>query len=101
MHSPTGTVSSRGIFALPLISHSSDHRKMGPVIRLDVDGEAFEVATRPGHPGQYDYTWIMGRDPGYGFTSARSDGEPPTTAEHVEAIRGFLAQIDPETGHIE
>ncbi|WP_327003060.1 hypothetical protein OHA72_49600 [Dactylosporangium sp. NBC_01737] len=73
---------------------------MTPVMRLEVDGEVFDVTARPGRPGQHDYTWISGRDPGYGFSSARSDRQPPTTAEHVAAIRNFLAQIDPETGHI-
>jgi hypothetical protein len=71
-----------------------------PALRLEVDGEVFTMVARPGHPGQYDYTWLSGRDPDYGFTSVRSDGEP-STAEHIEAIRGFLAQIDPETGYID
>ncbi|MET7423724.1 hypothetical protein [Dactylosporangium sp. NPDC005555] len=69
-------------------------------MRLEVDGQVFSVAGRPERPGQYDYTWVSGRNPGYGFSSARSDAAPPTTAEHVAAIRGFLAQIDPETGYI-
>jgi hypothetical protein len=73
---------------------------MESAIRLEVDGQVFDISPRSGRPGQYDYTWISGRDPRYGFTSARSDGEPSTTAEHVEAIRGFLAQVDPETGYI-
>jgi hypothetical protein len=55
---------------------------------------------RPGRPGHYDYIWLSGPDPDYGFTSVRSDGGP-STAEHVKAVRGFLAQIDPETGCID
>jgi hypothetical protein len=73
---------------------------MERVIRLDVDGEVFTVAARPGRPGQYDYTWISGQDSEYGFTSARSDGQPSTLADHEDAIRSFLAHVDPETGYI-
>jgi hypothetical protein len=69
--------------------------------RIEVDGEVFEVTERDGRPGQYDYTWVSGRDPQYGFSSARSDGSPATTAEHVESIRTFLTQVDPETGYLE
>jgi hypothetical protein len=74
---------------------------METAIHLEVDGEVFTVAARTGRPGQYDYTWISGRDPEYGFTSARSDGQPSTKAEHMAAIRSFLAQIDPETGYLD
>ncbi len=33
--------------------------------------------------------------------SRRSDHARSTTAEHVEAIRSFLAMVDPVTGYIE
>ena len=66
--------------------------------RIEVDGEVFEVAPRRDRPGQHDYTWISGPNPGYGFSS--SGGLVPTMADHEEAIRTFLAQIDPETGYI-
>ena len=69
--------------------------------RLEVDGEAFDVTARRDHPGQYDYTWTSGPNPGYGFSSASSDGRAATTADHEEAIRNFLAQVDPDTGYIE
>ena len=68
--------------------------------RFEIDGEVFEVAARPGHPGVYDYNWTSGPNRQYGFTSARSDRSSSTTAEHEEAIRGFLAEIDPETGYL-
>ncbi|MCY1143097.1 hypothetical protein OWR29_34310 [Actinoplanes sp. Pm04-4] len=68
--------------------------------RLEVDGEVFEVEAQPGRSGVHDYKWVSGRDPDYGFTSARSDGSTPTTAEHVEAVRDFLAEIDPDTGYM-
>lgn len=63
------------------------------------DGAVFDIVPRPDHPGTYDYTWVSGPNPGYGFSSASSDRSP--AADHERAIRDFLAQIDPETGHIE
>ena len=70
-------------------------------MRVEVDGEVFDiVAAGPDNPGAYHYTWVSGRDPEYGFTSAWSDRRTPTTAEHHESIRDFLAQIDPATGYL-
>ena len=69
--------------------------------RMTVDGQRFEVVTRRDRPGQHDVTWISGPDPGYGFTSATSDGRPLSVAELEQGIRNFLAQVDPETGHLE
>ena len=69
--------------------------------RVAVDGEVFDVVGRPDHPGQYDYAWTSGPNPGYGFSSASSDGRLSTMADHEEAIRNFLSQVDPETGFIE
>jgi len=64
---------------------------------LDVDGEMF--ALRPDGSGGTCYTWLSGPDPGYGF------GAGPTANlsldEHRENIRGFLAMVDPGTGHVE
>lgn len=63
---------------------------------LDVDGEIF--AFRPDDYGGTGYTWLSGPNPGYGF------GESPTPnrseEEHREAIRDFLAEIDPDTGYL-
>jgi hypothetical protein len=64
-------------------------------IRVEVDGEVFDVAARRDHPGQYDYEWTSGRNSGYGFFSTSSDGRPSTMADHEEAIRNFLSQVDP------
>jgi hypothetical protein len=72
-----------------------------PSVRLVVDGEQFDVREEPGRPGQYHFSWASGPNSDYGFTSARSDGRPESTAELREAIRDFLAQVDPETGFIE
>ncbi|GAA1840865.1 hypothetical protein [Asanoa iriomotensis] len=73
---------------------------MQPSVRVEVDGEVFDVVARRDHPGQYDYTWISGPNPGYGFSSASSDGRSSTEADHRAAIHAFLAQVDPETGLI-
>jgi hypothetical protein len=75
--------------------------EMHRAIRVEVDGEAFDVVGRWDRPGQYDYTWVSGPNRGYGFSSASSDGSPLTMAGHEEAIRDFLAQVDPDTGYIE
>ena len=69
--------------------------------RLEVDGEVFHVTADPDQPGAHHYTWETGPNPGYGFSEFRSDHGENTTAEHQEAIRDFLAQIDPETGYID
>jgi pimeloyl-ACP methyl ester carboxylesterase len=73
---------------------------MQPSARLEVDGQVFDVAARHDRPGQYDYAWISGQNPGYGFSSGRSDGGPSTMVDHEAAIRTFLSQLDPETGYI-
>jgi hypothetical protein len=69
----------------------------GPVLhRLDVDGELFAV--REGGDGGTAYDWLTGPNDGYGFGSSGSPTR--SAAEHREAIRTFLAQIDPATGYI-
>ena len=68
--------------------------------RLVVDGEVFDVR-RSGRRGQVDLTWVSGPNPGYGFSSARSDGSWPDVAQLEESIRDFLAGIDPATGHLD
>ncbi len=78
----------------------ADGEADGTALHLTVDGEDFEVRPAP-QPGTYHYAWTSGPNPGYGFTSARSDGRPSTIEEHCAAIRDFLAQVDPATGHIE
>ena len=70
-------------------------------LRVCVDGEDFEITTSPERPGQYHYDWVSGPNPGYGFSSASSDGRPSTMNDHEEAIRNFLGQVDPETGYID
>lgn len=68
---------------------------------VEVDGQVFRVTGRRDEPGQYDYEWVNGPNPDYGFSVGASDNRPFTTVEHEEAIRDFLAQVDPRTGYIE
>lgn len=70
-------------------------------IRVEVDGQLFEVQARPDRPGQYDFAWLSGPNPDYGFSSASSDGSPMRVSDFEAAIRNFIAQVDPETGYIE
>jgi hypothetical protein len=68
----------------------------GVGIRLEVDGEVFELC--PDEFAGTRYTWVSGPDPGYGFSVS------PTTeamAEHEANIRNFLSMIDPRTGYLE
>jgi hypothetical protein len=69
-------------------------------IELTVDGQDFVVRARPDEPGVYDFAWLTG-PPDYGFMSARSDAGPMSRTEQEEAIRNFLAQVNPATGYIE
>ena len=74
----------------------------GPVLTIEVDGEAF--AFRPDGRGGTHYDWLSGPNDGYGFTS--SGIRPPLETDyfslddHRESIRNFLEQIDPATGFI-
>ena len=76
-------------------------RPAEPPVRVSVDGEVFDVATQSDHPGHYHYAWISGPNPGYGFSSASSDGRPSSMVDHEKAIRKFLSHVDPVTGYIE
>jgi hypothetical protein len=66
-------------------------------LMLDVDGEVFALS--PNESDGTDYTWLSGKNPGYGF------GVSPTPNlsldEHRKNIRDFLAVVDPTTGYIE
>ncbi|WP_130509533.1 hypothetical protein [Krasilnikovia cinnamomea] len=69
--------------------------------RVDVDGEVFEIVSWSDRPGHYNYNWISGKNPGYGFGGVRSGGVEATLDEHIINIREFLAGVDPETGFME
>jgi hypothetical protein len=69
--------------------------------RMSVDGEEFEVSQPVGKPGTYHFTWLTGPNPGYGFGFSTHPPVPSDTEQLEEAVRDFLAQVDPDTGHIE
>ena len=71
-----------------------------PSRRLEIDGEVFEVTTRLELPGQVDVAWLSGPDPDYGFSSRRSSGLHADD-ELRDAIRDFLDNINPDTGHLD
>lgn len=82
----------------------------GAVHRLTVDGEVFDVRSNETATGHH-YDWVSGPNPGYGFSTGMpvifvpigDDSVVRTEADaafHVQQIREFLAQIDPETGYI-
>lgn len=63
-----------------------------------MDGETFTVERRG--KGRFDYQWISGPNPGYGFAVASNAPTERDEAGHRQAIREFLAEIDPATGHL-
>ena len=67
---------------------------------MTVDGQDFLMRARTEEAGVYDFEWLTGPH-GYGFTVARSDRSTMSTHEAEEAIRDFLAQINPATGYID
>ena len=75
-----------------------------PAVGLDaeelvVDGERFVVTRRAGASGTYDFDWTN-HPASYGFSLSTDADWSPSRAELVEQIRGFLADIDPETGYL-
>lgn len=70
-------------------------------LRMSVDGEEFEVSRSDDSPGTYDVAWLTGPDPQYGFGFRSHPPGRVGRAVLEEAIRDFLAQVDPGTGHIE
>jgi hypothetical protein len=67
---------------------------------IEVDGEIFEVVSASSDGTGFHYTWLTGRNRGYGFSSWAVGGVPNPAQRHVTSIQGFLAQIDPATGFI-
>lgn len=84
---------------------SDEHETSPDSLELTVDGMVFSVAYDATQPGAYHYTRLPGIPGGpavgYGFTSRRSDHRRQSTAAHVDAIRDFIAMVDPVTGYIE
>jgi hypothetical protein len=91
--------------AMPLTYRDFEHQPDPDNARtfaLEVDGERFAV-----HPvvdpatGYTDtgYTWLSGPNKEYGFAIG---GPPnPSLEDHKQAIREFLAMVDPTTGYLE
>ncbi|MET8412887.1 hypothetical protein ABZV34_33250 [Streptomyces sp. NPDC005195] len=52
-------------------------------------------------PGTYHFIWLTGPDPHYGFGFSTRPPAQSSTEQLKEAIREFLSQVDPDTGHIE
>ena len=69
--------------------------------RMSVDGEVFEVSRPDDSPGSYNFTWLTGPDPQYGFGFRTHPPVRVGRADLEEAVRNFLAQVDPDTGYIE
>ncbi|MEU0131877.1 MULTISPECIES: hypothetical protein [unclassified Streptomyces] len=69
--------------------------------QMSVDGEGFEVSQPDGKPGTYHFTWLTGPDPEYGFGFSTHPPVQSSTEQLKQAIREFLSQVDPDTGHIE
>ncbi|MEN0129168.1 MAG: HAD family phosphatase [Brevundimonas sp.] len=65
---------------------------------LTVDGETFAVRR---HDDGERFDWLSGPNPGYGFSSARSDGAASDGPALEASIRRFLSLVDPVTGYIE
>ena len=64
--------------------------------------ERYSTSSRDGIiPASTTTNGPLGPNSGYGFFSASSDGRPSTMADHEEAIRNFVSQVDPNTGSME
>jgi hypothetical protein len=74
------------------------HAKDDPIMMI-VDGQDFRIRERAEKPGEYDFDWLSGPHD-YGFGITRADGSAMTLPEMEEAIRNFLAEIDPATGYL-
>ncbi|MGK5445070.1 hypothetical protein ACSNN7_25030 [Micromonospora sp. URMC 105] len=76
--------------------HTRPRHDGGPIM-MTVDGQQFRIRERAEQPGEYDFDWLSGpHDYGFGITS----GSAMTLPEMEEAIRNFLAEIDPTTGYL-
>ncbi len=68
-------------------------------VTMTVDGQEFRIRTRADEPGTYDFDWLSGPHD-YGFTLSGGAGWAMSVPEMEEAIRDFLAEIDPATGYL-
>ncbi|MFI9527117.1 hypothetical protein [Micromonospora rosaria] len=75
-----------------------DRNWVGDPILMTVDGQDFRVRAyrAPSGAWGYDFDWLSGPHE-YGFGSS---GAGMSRAEMEQAIRSFLAEIDPATGYL-
>ncbi|WP_346538588.1 hypothetical protein [Micromonospora sp. DPT] len=78
--------------------HTKPRYAEDPIV-MTVDGQNFRMRQRAETPGEYDFDWLSGPHD-YGFRITRADGYAMTLPEMEEAIRNFLAEIDPATGYL-
>jgi hypothetical protein len=83
------------------LSELNEEPAWEPPTRVEVDGEVFDVAAERDRQGQYHFDWVSGPNSNYGFAVGTSDGRKMSSADIEDAIRAFLAEVDPETGYIE
>ncbi|MGN9812016.1 hypothetical protein ACTMSW_21990 [Micromonospora sp. BQ11] len=74
------------------------HTEDDPIV-MTIDGQTFRIRQRAEEPGTYDFDWLTGPHD-YGFGLSRYDGSAMTRLDMEEAIRNFLAEIDPATGYL-
>ena len=77
-----------------------DRRRPQPAT-LVVGDEQFTARAHPEQPGAWHLTWDTGPNPGYGYTTRRSDHHWAEPADLVPGAKAFLAEIDPDTGYLE
>ncbi len=68
-------------------------------VTMTVDGQEFGIRTRADEPATYDFDWLNGPHD-YGFALSGAAGRAMSVPEMEEAIRDFLAEIDPATGYL-
>ncbi|MDH6460082.1 hypothetical protein M2302_000233 [Micromonospora sp. A200] len=78
--------------------HTRPRYAEDPIV-MTVDGQYFRIRQRAETPGGYDFDWLSGPHD-YGFGITRADACAMTLPEMEEAIRNFLAEIDPATGYL-
>ena len=83
-----------------------DHSRERDRSRFWLTARPSSLRMRP--DGGVDYDWESGPNDGYGFGGGpvRTVGAPTaryllTIAQHREAVRDFLSDINPETGYLD
>lgn len=78
----------------------SEPPQPGQPYRIIVDGELWQVRERG--DGHYDFTWLSGIAPNYGFTSRVMGPADAMPDEGIQAsIRDFMSNVNPATGYLD